>query len=377
MVEDLLRQFPVVALLGTRQVGKSTLARQVFEDAGGGGAFFDLEDPRDVAALAEPMLALEPLKGLVVLDEIHRRPDLFPALRVLADRPARPARFLVLGSASVSLLRQSAESLAGRIAFHELKGFSVADVGAPNAERLWIRGGFPSSFLAGSESDSIRWREAFLRSFLEHDLPGFGVTIPSATLGRFWSMLAHWHGQIWNGAEFARSLAVSESTVRRYLDLLDATFVVDILRPWHANSSKRQVRSPKVFIADSGLLHALLGLQAKEDVERHPKLGASWEGFALSAVVRRIGARRGEAHFWATHAGAELDLLAVRGQRRLGFEFKRTAAPVATKSMHIAMADLGLAELVVVHAGSHSFPLAKGIRAVALQRILDDIAPLD
>ena len=376
IVEDLLRQFPVVGVVGARQVGKSTHARQVLAAGGGKGRVFDLEDPRDIALLDDPILALEPLRGLVVLDEIQRRPDLFPVLRVLADRPRKPARFLVLGSASPDLLRQTSETLAGRIAYHELQGLTLADVGAGGAERLWIRGGFPGSFLAESDADAARWCGAFVRSFLERDLPALGVTIPPATLGRFWSMLAHYHAQTWNGAELARSLSLGEHTVRRYLDLLSSTFVVTVLPPWHANISKRQVRSPRVYIADSGLLHALLGTGSKEDLERHPKLGASWEGFAMAAVLRHLRARPREAHFWSATTGPELDLLVVRGVRRAGFEFKRSSAPTATRSMHAARDLLGLEEVVVVHAGAESYPMAKGIRAVALTRLVEDVKPL-
>jgi len=311
-----------------------------------------------------------------VVDEIQRRPELFPLLRVLADRPRRPARFLVLGSASPELLRQSSESLAGRIAYHELGGFSLEDIGPRRADRLWLRGGFPRSFLARSDREGDAWRRAFVRSFVERDLPQLGVTVPSPTLERFWAMLAHYHAQVWNASEFARSFGVSDTTVRRYLDLLSATFVVRVLLPWSENLGKRQLRSPKVYVADSGMLHALLGIRERRDLERHPKLGASWEGFALEAVVRRLGVDRRECYFWGTHAGAELDLLVVRGRMRWGFEFKRTSAPVVTRSMRVALEDLRLERLDVVHAGPHSFLLAPRIRAVAFQRLLDDLAPL-
>ena len=372
----LLRSHPVVGILGPRQVGKTTLARSLVKGVPGTSTGFDLEDPADVARLADARLTLEPLRGLVVIDEIHRRPDLFPLLRVLADRPRHPARFLVLGSASPDLLRQSSESLAGRIAYHELGGFSLDDVGSHRADRLWLRGGFPRSFLARTEREGDEWRRAFVRSFVERDLPQLGVTIPAATLERFWAMLAHYHAQVWNASEFARSFGVSDTTVRRYLDLLSATFVVRVLLPWSENLGKRQLRSPKVYLADSGILHALLGIREHRDLERHPKLGASWEGFALEAVVRRLGVDRRECHFWGTHSGAELDLLVVRGRRRWGFEFKRTSAPVVTRSMRVALEDLRLERLDVVHGGPHSFLLAPRIRAVAFPRLLDDLAPL-
>ena len=370
----LLKQFPVVAILGARQVGKTTLARQVA--AGRAAAWFDLENPADLARLADPPLALGGLRGLVVLDEIQLLPELFPLLRVLADRRGRPASFLVLGSASPDLLRQSSESLAGRIAYHELGGFALDEAGPGKATRLWLRGGFPRSFLARSDADSLEWRRQFLRSFLERDLPQLGVTIPAPTLRRFWTMLAHWHGQVWNASGFARSFGVSDSTVWRYLDLLTAALVMRQLPPWHENIAKRQVKSPKVFLADSGLLHALLGLGTLDELEAHPKLGASWEGFVLGAVIRRLGARREECWFWATHTGAALDLLVTRGRRRLGFEIRRTTAPRMTRSLQAARETLALDELTVVHAGEHTFPLADGARALAFARLWEDLAPL-
>ena len=365
-----------MAILGPRQVGKTTLADGVRRSWNGPVTAFDLEDPGDLASLADPMLTLRPQRGLVILDEVQRRPELFPVLRVLADRPRSPARFLVLGSASPELLRQSSESLAGRLAFHELGGFSVDEVGAARIDQLWLRGGFPRSFLARSGHESLDWRLDFVSTFLARDLPQLGVSIPSTTLRRFWTMLAHYHGQVWNASEFARSFGVSDMTVRRYLDLLAATFVVRILLPWHENLGKRQVKSPKIYLADSGLLHALLNIGSREDLERHPKVGASFEGFAIAAVVNRLRARWSECYFWATHAGAELDLLVVRGRTRIGFEIKRTVAPAVTPSMRTALKDLGLSRLDVIHAGDRTYPLAPRIRAVAISRILDDLTPL-
>lgn len=370
-----LRRHPVVGVLGARQVGKSTLARDLARSRRH-VVFFDLEDPRDLARLADPLLALEGRRGLVVLDEIQRRPDLFPALRVLADRRPLPARFLVLGSASPDLLRQTSESLAGRIAFEPLTGLSLDEVGAGSIERLWLRGGFPRAYLVRSDRDSADWRRQFVRAFVERDVPQLGVGVNPAALGRFWAMLAHYHGQIWNASEFAQAFGTSEASVRRYLDVLVDTFVVRRLAPWAENLSKRQVKSPKVYLADSGLLHTLLGLDERLDIERHPKVGASWEGFGIAQVVERLGARPDECFFWGTHAGAELDLLVVRGRRRLGFEFKRTTAPEVTRSMWIALQDLGLASLNVVHAGQDSFPLDRRVRALALARILEDLPPL-
>jgi predicted AAA+ superfamily ATPase len=373
-VTALLRHHPVVAILGARQVGKTTLARTIARDATGAVTWFDLEDPDDLARLAEPALALRELRGLVVLDEVQRLPGLFAVLRVLADRPRRPARFLVLGSASPELLRQSAETLAGRIAFHELRGFSLAEVGIRAWPRLWLRGGFPRAYTAVTDAASARWRRDFVRTFLERDIPQLGIDIPAPTLRRFWSMLAHYHGQIWNASELARAFGVADTTVRRYLDLLTAAFVVRQLPAWFENLGKRQVKAPKIYLADSGLLHTLLGLTSRRDLERHPKIGASWEGFALQETIDRLGARPEECFFWATHAGAELDLLVVRGRKRLGFEFKRTAAPTLTRSMRSARDDLRLERLDVIHAGAHTFPLAPDVRAVALSRLTEDLA---
>jgi predicted AAA+ superfamily ATPase len=375
-VRQLLRRSPAVAILGPRQAGKTTLAAGIRQSWPGPSVAFDLEDPGDLASLADPMLTLRPLRGLVVLDEVQRLPGLFPVLRVLADRPRSPARFLVLGSATPELLRQSSESLAGRLAFHDLGGFSIGEVGIGHRDSLWLRGGFPRSFLARSGRESLDWRLDFVRTFLERDLPQLGVSIPAATMRRFWTMLARYHGQVWNASEFARSFGVSDMTVRRYLELLTATFIVRVLAPWHENLGKRQVKSPKIYLADTGLLHALLNIPSREDLERHPKVGASFEGFAMAAIVDRLGARWNECFFWATHAGAELDLLVVRGRTRIGFEIKRTVAPAVTPSMRTALTDLGLSRLDVIHAGDRTYPLAPRIRAIALSRILDDLRPL-
>ena len=374
-IEQRLRQFPVVALVGARQVGKSTLARKVARDREQ-VSYFDLEKGQDLSRLSEPSLALKDLRGLVVLDEIQRRPDLFPTLRVLADRPRKPARFLVLGSASPDLLRQSSESLAGRIAYIEVDGFSLEEVGVARTERLWRRGGFPLSFLAKSEATSVVWRREFIRTFLERDVPSLGFRVAPALLERFWKMLAHWHGQLWNASELGRSLGLSDATMRHHLDLLASTFAVRVLQPFHENLAKRQVKSPKVYVADSGILHALLGAERQADLDAHPKLGASFEGFVIQHIVRHLGARRDECFFWRTHDGAELDLLVVRGKRRLGFEVKRTDAPKLTPSMRSALADLKLDQLVVVHAGNETFPMSERVRAVALERFLMDVKPL-
>jgi len=375
-LESLLRQFPVVAIVGARQVGKTTLSRQLVGRRQGPTTRFDLESPEDLSLLADPLLALGPLAGLVVIDEVQRRPELFASLRVLVDEPGVRRRFLVLGSASPDLLRQSSESLAGRIAYHELTGFSPDEIGPSQSSRLWCRGGFPRSFLARSDAASLAWRRELIRTYLEREIPALGLRLPAPTLRRFWMMLAHYHGRLWNSSEFARSFGVAHTTVQRYLDVLAATFMVRQLPPWYENIGKRQVKAPKVYIRDSGVLHALLGLGTARDIASHPVVGASWEGFALDAVVSRLGAHPDECFFWATHSGAELDLLVVRGRRHLGFEFKRTTTPGVTRSMRTAAEDLGLAELCVVHAGRESGYLATGIRAIAFDRVSADLKPL-
>lgn len=375
-LHTLLTESPVVAIVGARQVGKTTLAQQLAKQSTVSVTHFDLENPRDLARLADPMLALESLQGLVILDEIQRLPELFPVLRVLADRRPLPARFLVLGSASPVLLKQSSESLAGRIQYYQLGGFALDEIGPGAVQQLWRRGSFPAAFLAASEAASVRWRRNFLQTFLERDLPQLGVQVPATTMRRFWTMLAHYHAQIWNGAELARAFGMSVATVRRYLETLTATLVLRQLPPWFENLGKRQVKAPKVYVADSGLLHTLLGVDTAAELEQHPKIGASWEGFALEEVVSRLGARPEQCFFWATHTGAELDLLVVRGSHRWGFEFKHTVTPRLTRSMHSALADLHLERLDVVYAGDATFPLATRVRALALPRLLDDLEPL-
>jgi uncharacterized protein len=374
-IRRLLRENRVVALLGARQIGKTTLARQVANAWGAESEYFDLESSRDLAKLDDPLLALEPLRGLIVLDEVQRRPEIFPTLRVLADR-ARGARFLVLGSASAELLRQTSETLAGRIAFHELGGLSLDEVTPRRSNDLWLRGGFPRSFVASTLAGSLRWRQAFIDTFLERDLPQLGVRVPGTTLRRFWSMLAHVHGQVLNWSELGRSMAVTDVTVRHYVDVLANTFMVRVLPPWHENISKRQVKAPKIYLRDTGLLHALLDIPTLRHLYGHPKVGASWEGFVIESLIARLGVRPDQCYFWATHAGAELDFLVVAGARRLGFEIKRTVAPRATPSMHAALRDLSLDSLTVIHAGADTFPVARGIRAIGLQRIVHDVPRL-
>ena len=369
---QLLRASPVVALLGARQIGKSTLARQLVAARRGPTTWFDLENPADLARLADPGLELPPLRGLVVLDEIQRLPDVFPLLRVLSDRPRTPARFLVLGSASPELLRQTSETLAGRVAFHDLDGFGLRDV--RDIDRLWLRGGFPRSYVARSSGESRRWRDDFIRTFLERDLPAFGNPLPSVTMRRFWTMLAHWHGQLWNAAEFARSFGVSHVTVGRYLDLLTSHFVVRQVRPWFENVRKRQVRSPKVYIADSGILHALLDLNDRETLASHPKVGASWEGFVIQQIVHATGKRMEDYYHWSTYTGAELDLFAILGGRRYGFEVKRTSAPHLTPSMRSALETLRLHRLYVVYPGDRRFRMAENVVALPVSGLLDELS---
>lgn len=372
-LRQLLRRAPVVGLLGPRQVGKTTLARDLAATWVGPVTFFDLERPSDLARLEEPELALEPLRGLVVLDEIQRRPELFPILRVLADRPRKPARFLVLGSASPELLRQESESLAGRIAFHELGGLELSEVSARRLDRLWLRGGLPLSFLAPSDGQSLAWRRDFVRTFLERDLAGLGIGVPPPTLRRFWTMLAHLHGQVLSWSELGRSMGISDHTARRYADHLQSALVVQLLQPWHENISKRQVKAPKLYVRDSGVLHALLDIGTREALEVHPSGGASWEGLAISQILALLRPPPERCFFWATHQGAELDLLVFDGARRLGFEVKRTAAPRLTPSMRSAVETLRLDRLDVIHAGKETFPLAAKVRAVAFSRLLEDL----
>lgn len=367
LVRTALRRARVVALLGPRQCGKTTLARRFVPPDSRN--YFDLEDPRSLARLSEPDTALRPLKGLVVIDEVQRRPELFPLLRVLADRKPLPARFLILGSAAPELLSQSSETLAGRLEMVNLEGIRLGDVGASAQGRLWLRGGFPLSFTARSEADSAAWRRQFLQTFLERDVPQLGIQIPAIALRRFWNMLAHYHAQIWNAAELARALAISEPTVRRYLDLMTGVFMLRQLPPWFENLGKRQVKAPKVYVRDSGLLHALLGIADRRNLELHPKVGASWEGFAIEEVLKAV--RPDEAYFWATHQGAELDLLLFKHGRRIGVECKRMDAPTMTPSMRVALSDLKLDRLLVIYPGDRRYPLADHVEVVPLAELVE------
>lgn len=369
-VTTALEQFPVVAILGARQVGKTTLARRVAARWNGPTHRFDLEDPDDQARLADASFVLRQLTGLVVLDEIQLRPDLFALLRVLADRPDGPARFLILGSAAPELLRHTAESLAGRVALHELQGLSLDELPPQDLDKRWLRGGFPRALLATSDAASHAWRDAFMRTYLERDLPQLGIQLPALTLRRFWTMLAHYHAQTWNGSELARAFGVSDKTISRYLDILEGTFMAWRLRPWHANIGKREVKAPKVYLSDTGLLHSLLGVRTEHDLLAHPKCGASWEGFALREVLRHTRAGRDEAFFWGLHSGAELDLLLHRAGQRWGFEIKLTRSPKVTPAMRSAQQALGLAHLYVVcHGEGPITPLSEGISALPLQSL--------
>ncbi len=370
----LLREFPVVAIVGARQTGKTTLAQAIGDGFGGAVHRFDLEDPRDDARLAAPMLALEALDGLVIIDEVQRRPDLFPVLRVLADRAGTRVRYLILGSAAPELVQGGGESLAGRIAFHELPGLDLTEAGTQRLDALWQRGGLPRSLLAASDAASLRWRREYIRAYLERDIPALGFRLAPATLRRFWNMVAHYSGQLWNGAELARAFGVSEPTVRHYLDILAATCMVRILPPWFENVGKRQVKAPKIYLADSGLLHALLDIGPdRESLLGHPRVGASWEGFALHQIVRALAADWRDCHHWRLHTGAELDLLVTRGKRRIGFEIKRTDAPRVTPSMRSALDVLRLDRLYVVHAGAEAWPMAERIAALPLAGLFEHL----
>ncbi len=367
-IASLSKQFPAVCLLGARQVGKTTLAKQFAEMKGEPVHIFDLEKDQDLAMLDNPQLAFSQLEGLIVIDEIQRRPNLFPALRVLIDSPPKNQRWLILGSASRELLYQSSESLAGRIAYLEVQPFDYTET--HEIENLWLQGGYPQSYLAKSEEDSFEWRRQYTKTFLEQDIPNLGIRIPTANLRRFWMMLAHYHGNIFNAEELARSLGINSKSVKHYFDILSETFMVRQLQPWRENISKRQVKSPKVYFRDSGLLHYLLDIENAGFLRRNPKLGASWEGFALEEIIRCSRVEAESCYYWATHQEAELDLLMFHHGKRLGFEFKHTDAPKLTKSMRVAFEDLKLDELIVIYPGTREYLLAEKIRVVSLSDYL-------
>lgn len=364
-IDHALTVQPITALLGPRQCGKTTVARMIGQRQP--ATYFDLENPVDVRRLSAPLTVLEALSGLVIIDEVQRQPELFELLRVLVDRPDNASHFLLLGSASPQLIRGVSESLAGRIGFIDLSGFDLTEADTYARDRLWLRGGFPRAFLADDDAASMAWRQDFMRTFLERDIPQLGITIPAETLRRFWTMVAHYHGQLWNAAEFARSLGASEVTARRYLDILAGAYMVRLLPPWFENISKRQVKSPKIYIRDSGILHGLLQLGELSELQSHPKLGASWEGFAVEQVIGLLNTR--DAYFWATHGGAEIDLMVrVRG-KHYGFEIKYADAPGSTRSMQIALNDLALEHLWVVYPGQHEYVLHDRITALPLQAL--------
>jgi uncharacterized protein len=369
-VKKALARSPVVMLVGPRQCGKTTIARQLAGERSGN--YFDLESYAIARLMADPALVLDDLRGLVVLDEAQRVPQLFPHLRVLADRPRRPARFLVLGSASPELSRQAAESLAGRVEIIEVRGFDLGEVKPGELDTLWVRGSFPRSFLARSNEESLVWRQNFISTFLERDLGNLGFGASAVAMRRFWTMLAHVHGQVWNAAQMANSMGISASSVRNYLDALEQTFMVRRLQPWYMNAGKRLVKSPKIYIRDSGLLHTLAGIDNMKHLWTHPQLGASWEGFVVEEMLSLFRPR--EAWFYATHAGAELDLMFQHKGKRIGVEVKRTAAPAMTRSMHVALEDLKLDKLYLVHAGDLRVKLAPKVEAIPMARIRE-LAP--
>ena len=364
-IQAALKRSRAVALLGPRQCGKTTLARELVDSASLN--YFDLEDPESMIRLGDPKTAFASLKGLVVIDEVQRRPDLFPVLRVLLDRKPLPAKFLILGSASPDLLQQSSESLAGRLEMIVMGGFGLTEIGLKNYSRLWLRGGFPLSFLAKSDVDSFIWRKSFIQMFLERDLRQQGINIPTVSLHRFWTMLAHSHGQIWNAVPPASSLGVSEHTVRRYLDILTGVFMVRQLQPWHANIKKRQVKAPKVYIRDTGVLHALLGLKNESETLKHPRCGASWEGFVIEEVIRSVDPD--DIYFWATHNGAEIDMVFTKGGRMYGVECKRADTPAMTPSIRIALEDLKLERIAVIYPGEKRYSLHEKVEVVPFETI--------
>lgn len=363
-ITSLSEQFPAVCLLGARQVGKTTLAKQFAEKQGEPAHIFDLERDQDLAMLENPQLAFSELEGLIVIDEIQRRPNLFPALRVLIDSPKKNQRWLILGSASRELLHQSSESLAGRIAYLEVQPFDYTET--HESEDLWVRGGYPQSYLATSDETSFEWRRQYIKTFLEQDIPNLGIRIPAANLRRFWMMLAHYHGNVFNAEELSRSLGINSKSVKHYLDILSDTFMIRQLQPWWENISKRQVKSPKIYFRDSGLLHYLLDIENKAVLQRHPKVGASWEGFALEEIIRCYHVEAERCYYWATHQEAELDLLMFHHGKRLGFEFKHADAPKLTKSMQVAFNDLQLDELTVIYPGTRGYLLTDKIRVASL-----------
>jgi predicted AAA+ superfamily ATPase len=359
---------PIVAILGPRQCGKTTLAKEYFKlTPNPPENYFDLEIPNDLARLQDPWLGLASLKGLIVIDEIQRRPDLFPTLRALIDQENHGKRYLILGSASRELIRQSSESLAGRIHYMELTPFSYGEV--DNLEKLWRAGGFPRSYLADNDAHSMQWRQNYIRTYLEQDIPNLGIQIPAEHLRRFWMMLTHYHGQYFNASEIGNALGFSHHTIKKYLDILTGTFMIRQLPSWYENLAKRQVKTNKIYFRDSGILHALMNIHDQTELLMNPKIGASWEGFALESVIRHLNLFPGEAYFWAIHNQAELDLLIVRGMKKIGFEFKYSINPRLSKSMQISMKLLKLDHLYVIYPGEITFALAENITSIGLMNL--------
>lgn len=365
-----LKTVPIVAILGPRQCGKTTLARQFSAEVKERTAFFDLENPQDLNRLQDPLTALKHLKGVVIIDEIQRQPELFPILRVLVDQP-KAAKFIILGSASIELIRQSSESLAGRVSYIEMGGFSLAHIPKTKSNRLWIRGTFPRSYLAASEASSFQWRRDFISAFLERDIPNLGIKIPAKSLHTFWAMLAHFHAQIFNASEIGRSLSISDHTAQRYLDLLSGTFMMRQLRPWHFNMKKRLVKRPKIYFRDSGIFHNLLNVENKQQVLTHPKLGASWEGFILEEIIKHFQLKEDEVYYWRTHNGAELDLMFEKKGKRFGVEIKYTQAPQLTPSIRSALSELSLSHIWLIYPGEKQYPLHPRVTVVPLEKILN------
>lgn len=378
-IQQYFRNHPVVAILGPRQCGKTTLARMHSDTPLAHENYFDLDNPLDLARLSQPMLALNPLQGLIIIDEVQNSPDLFSILRVIVDQigdyTTNKKQFLILGSASRELLRQSSETLAGRIAYIELPPFSFEETG--NMNDLWLRGGFPKSYLAQTLSDSVQWREFYITTFLEQDIPRLGINIPPQTLRRFWSMIAHYHANILNTSELARAFGVSDTTIRRYLDILTGTFMIRQLQPWFVNISKRQVKAPKIYFRDSGLFHSLIQTQDLASLQKHPKVGASWEGFALEEIIRGLDAKQHEVFFWATHSGAELDLLIIRQNKKYGFEFKYSDAPTMSKSLITSLEDLELDQLFIIYPGEKEYKLHEKIIVTSLKNCFTHIKTTD
>ena len=361
-----IRRSPVTALLGPRQCGKTTLARQIADDEQP-AVLFDLESQVDLARLQNPQTALGESEGLVVLDEIQKKPELLEVLRVQVDHPENRARFLILGSASPELVKGASESLAGRVEFVDLSGFSLQEVGSESLRPLWLRGGFPRSFLAETNEDSLVWREGFIRTFLQRDLPQLGISIAAPTMRRFWTMIARYHGQRWNSSEIARSMSLTDKTIRSYLDILTGAYMVRQLQPWHENIRKRQVKAPKIYFSDTGLLHSLLRIETHDDLISHPVMGASWEGFVYEQFIHMVGP--GDVYFWSTHGGAELDLFFFHRGKRYGVEIKCSEAPRVTKSMKVVLSDLKLEHLWVMYPGQKVFPMAREITAYPVREL--------